>query len=120
MLDPIRNGENAVLLQKFADRQLPYSCVFYPSVGVQRQFQRRHASVSLRFKCLKCHGAIPLLSAHREKFFWRIRHERDVLEKKYIGVATERGLIRQRRQYFLKFFAKAFESAARLLALFSS
>ena len=109
MLDPIGHGENTVLVEKFADRQFFRRCIFDPVVDVIRDLERGHILVPVFLVCLKRDGAVPLLLAHGEKFFRRIRHQRDVLKKENISVATERSLLRQRREFVLQSLPKFLE-----------
>src|SRR5713226_1238771 len=115
MLEPIGYGENTVLIEKFPDLQFPFGCVLLPTVDVRRQLERRYVVVSLRFVCLKCDCAIPLLLTHREKFLRRVGDQRHVCEKENISVASERRFFWKRRHFFLKLLSKLFERVGRAL-----
>ena len=97
------------LLEKFPDLQFFLRCFFDPIVDVVGSLKRRHIVVSIFLERLESDSAVPFLSPHRQKVFRRIRHQRDVVEKKYVGVAPKSGLIRQRRHHFPELFAKTFQ-----------
>src|SRR4029077_14380677 len=75
----------------------------------------RDVAISFLFVSLERNGAVPFLLAHGEKFFRRIRHQRDVLKKENISVATERSLLRQRREFVLQSLPKFLKRICRAL-----
>src|SRR6266513_1239803 len=61
----------------------------------------------------KCNRSIPFLSSHRQQFFRRERHERDVPQKPDVGVSAERRLLRQTRQLLFELLLKLLERICR-------
>ena len=113
MLNPIGNGQNAMLLEKFADQQFFLRGILDPIVDVRCQLERQHVLVSLRFVCFKRNRAIPLLPTHCEKFLRRVGKQRHVFEKENISVASKRRFFRERRQFLLKLLSKLFQRLRR-------
>ena len=113
MLNPIGHGENRVRPEKFADLQFPGRCVRDPIIHVVCDLQWRDIFVPVLFIRFERDRAVPFLPAHGEKLFGRIRHERDIPEKEQVGIAAQRGFVRQRGQDLLKMRAEFFECIGR-------
>src|SRR6266508_6508334 len=112
MLKPTWDGKDVPLLEKFPDLKFFLRRVFDPIADVVGDFQRRFVFVMIFLERLECDGTVPFLSAHRQKVFRRIGHQRDIFEKKYVSVAPKCSLVRERRQFLLKLLPKI--SQARL------
>src|SRR5207248_10183090 len=76
--------------------------VFDPVIDVVRDFQRWHFFVSIRFVSFERNRAAPFLTSHGKQLLWRVRHERDFLEKENIRVAPKSGLVRKRWDRLLR------------------
>src|SRR5438105_1028879 len=116
MLDPIGNGQDAVLLQEFADRLFLRRRILDPTLGVLGQLERRHIAIAFLFVTLECDRAIPFLASHREKFLRRVGEQRDILEEENISIATQRRFLWQRWQSFLKSRSKMLERIRRAIS----
>ncbi len=109
MLDPVRNAHDPVVFEKFSNLKFFCGSVLDPTIDVVRHFQRRHILVAVLFVNLERNCPGPFLPAHGQKFLGRIRHQCHVAQKPNVIIATERRLLRQRRQLFLKIGSEFFE-----------
>src|SRR5260370_29582372 len=104
--NPIGHCQDLVFLQKISDLRFFGCRVRDPIVDLVRDFQWRYIFVAILFVNFERDGAIPFLPSHRQQFFWREWHERNISEEEHISVATKRGLLRKRRQFFLQLSSK--------------
>src|SRR4029450_8399800 len=85
VVNPTRDSEDVALLEKLPDLKFLLRRVFDPTVDVVGNFQRRYVFVTIFLERLEREGAAPFVSAHRQKVFRRIGHQRDIFEKKYVA-----------------------------------